>query len=342
MTEALEVKAEFTALPKFALTVSKLGTGSGSVTSSPTGIECGAECVGEFSEGAKVKLTATSEAGSRFVKWSGEACEGSTEPVCEVTMPGGASAVKAEFSEIVTVPLTVVKYGNGEVTSTPSGIACGAECTAEFEPGPVTLTEKAEAGYEFVGWIGCKSTGATTCEVNVTSAAEVSAVFLKAGKEGAPGPEGGEGKAGPPGAKGANGAQGAAGAAGEKGADGAAGKDGAQGPAGAAGPVGPAGPAGQVELVKCLTVKKGKRTTQKCTTKLVSGVVKLTASGISAHAMLSRDGAVFAAGTARSANGRMSLRLTPLRKLRPGRYTLTLISGSGRHQSIRRESFTLR
>jgi hypothetical protein len=37
-----------------------------------------------------------------------------------------------------------------------------------------------------------------------------------------------------------------------------------------------------------------------------------------------------------------SLRLTPLRNLRPGKYTLTLISGAGKHKRITSESFTLR
>src|SRR4029077_3898898 len=59
MSEAMEVKAEFTALPKFPLTVSALGTGKGTVTSSPSGIECGLKCSEEFSETTKVKLTAT-------------------------------------------------------------------------------------------------------------------------------------------------------------------------------------------------------------------------------------------------------------------------------------------
>ena len=72
--------------------------------------------------------------------------------------------------------------GEGEVTSTPAGINCvcgpAAGCSAEFE-GKVTLEAKAEAGYVFAGWIGCKHVGATTCKVNVTAATEVTAVFVK-------------------------------------------------------------------------------------------------------------------------------------------------------------------
>ena len=88
----------------------------------------------------------------------------------------------------------------------------------------------------------------------------------------------------------------------------------------------------------CKTVK-GK---QHCTAKLVSGTVKFTAVGSSAQATLSRHGKVYAAGTARLARGNMSLRLLPVRRLRPGNYTLTLISGTGRHKRIATRSLTLR
>ncbi len=172
------------------------------------------------------------------------------------------------------------------------------------------------------------------------------------GRPGPPGPKGEKGQPGEPGINGTNGGRGErgpageagpAGTPGEKGAAGASGvngKDGAQGPAGA---TGPAGPEGKIELVTCKAVKEGKKKVQQCATKLVSGTVKFTAADSSAQATLSRHGHVYAAGTARAGtHGRMSLRLTPLRKLRPGNYTLTLIGGAGRYETIRREVFTLR
>jgi Collagen triple helix repeat (20 copies) len=237
-------------------------------------------------------------------------------------------------------PLTVSVTGEGEVTA--PGITCGptggATCTAEFAPGKVTLTEmpKAGSGYEFAGWIGCKSIAlTTTCEVGMTTTTEVTAVFLKAGSIG---PTGAAGHAG---ANGEAGVAGANGAPGEKGANGAVG---AQGPAGPAGVQGPAGPAGEVELVTCKTVKQKGKSKQNCTTKVVSSTVKFTATGTVAQAMLSRHGAMYATGTEHSvAHGqRMSLRLLPLRRLLAGHYTLTLVSGTGSHENIRNESFTLR
>lgn len=220
-------------------------------------------------------------------------------------------------------PLTVFITGEGEVTSTPAGMTCSAmECTHEFE-GEVTLTAtKAGAGYEFAGWIGCRPISATTCSVQRSATTEVTAVFLKAGTQGPAG----------------TGEKGAAGPAGAQGPAGPAGAQGPAGPAGAQGPAGPAGPAGKIELVTCRTVK-GK---QHCTAKLVSGTTKFMAAGLAARATLSRHGVVYAAGTARTARGRISLRLLPVQRLRPGKYTLTLISGTGRRERISTESFTLR
>ena len=213
--------------------------------------------------------------------------------------------------------LTVSVSGAGEVTSAPAGLTCSTvECMHEFEGEP-TLTAKAAAGYEFAGWIGCAPITATTCRVDRAASTEVTAVFLKVAKEGPIGDTG---------------------PAGEKGAGGATGAQGPAGPQGPAGAQGPAGPAGKIELVTCRTVK-GK---QRCTAKLVSGTVKFTTTGQSARATLSRHGVVYAAGTARIARGRTSLRLLPVRSLRPGKYTLTLIRGTGRHKRISTESFTLR
>jgi hypothetical protein len=215
-------------------------------------------------------------------------------------------------------PLTLFITGEGEVTSTPAGLTCSTgECTHEFEGSEVTLTvAKTGAGYEFAGWIGCKPTSATTCTVERAKTTEVTAVFLKAGAQGPAGKEG------------------ASGSEGKTGATGPTGERGAPGPTGTQGP---AGPAGQIELVTCKRVAKK----QKCTAKLVSGTVSFTTSGAPARATLSRHGVVYAAGTARTARGSMSLRLLPVRRLRPGKYTLTLTSGTGKHRRTSSEAFTL-
>jgi hypothetical protein len=55
------------------LTVSTIGFGSGKVTSSPAGIDCGATCTALFTPGQVVALTATPATGSVFAGWSGDA-----------------------------------------------------------------------------------------------------------------------------------------------------------------------------------------------------------------------------------------------------------------------------
>jgi hypothetical protein len=295
-------------------------------TNDLTAITCteGFMCVAVDSKG---NVFVSSDGGTT---WSGQLALGGD--LTSVSCASSSLCVAADTSGSATAfapplfPLTVFISGEGEVISTPVGVKCSTEeCSYAFE-GEVTLTEaNAGAGYEFAGWLGCKRVSATTCTVDVTAASEVTAVFLKAGKEGAPGEEG------PAGKDGATGNEGKTGATGEKGATGVA------GPQGLAGAQGPAGPAGKIELVRCKTVK-GK---QHCTTKLVSGTIKFTAIGLAAQATLSRHGVVFASGSALATRERMRLRLVPLRRLRPGKYILTLISGSGKHKRISNESFTL-
>lgn len=75
------------ALPTFPLTVSKVGSGTGAVTSSPAGVNCGLTCSSSFNSGTVVTLSATPEFGSTFSGWSG-ACSGAGS--CTVTMNSSA------------------------------------------------------------------------------------------------------------------------------------------------------------------------------------------------------------------------------------------------------------
>lgn len=55
------------------LTVAKAGTGIGTVTSSPEGIDCGPTCQASFDFNTVVTLTAISDSGSSFTGWTGDA-----------------------------------------------------------------------------------------------------------------------------------------------------------------------------------------------------------------------------------------------------------------------------
>jgi endo-1,4-beta-xylanase len=82
------------AVSTIGLTVTKAGTGSGTVTSSPSGINCGGTCSAGFASGATVTLTATPASGSTFAGWSG-ACSGTG--TCTLSMTASRS-VTATFS----------------------------------------------------------------------------------------------------------------------------------------------------------------------------------------------------------------------------------------------------
>lgn len=82
----------------FTLAVSKSGSGSGAVNSTPAGVACGSTCSSAFSAGTLVALSATPSAGSTFAGWSG-ACSGTGG--CQVTM-NAAKSVGAAFDVVVS------------------------------------------------------------------------------------------------------------------------------------------------------------------------------------------------------------------------------------------------
>jgi alpha-tubulin suppressor-like RCC1 family protein len=82
----------------FALAVSRAGAGTGTVTSSPAGIACGATCAANFSSGAVVTLGAVPAGGSYFTGWGG-ACTGTG--ACNVTM-SAVRTVTATFGQTDT------------------------------------------------------------------------------------------------------------------------------------------------------------------------------------------------------------------------------------------------
>jgi hypothetical protein len=156
------------------LTVTKAGTGS--VTSTPGGIDCGSSCAASFTAGTAVALTATPAAGWVFMGWSGAGCAGTG--FCSLTLTA-ATTVRATFAP-APVSLTVIRagLGSGSVTSSPAGISCGTSCSASFPSGsPVVLTATASAGSIFTGWSGGGCAGTNTCTVSPISATTITATF---------------------------------------------------------------------------------------------------------------------------------------------------------------------
>jgi hypothetical protein len=159
-----------------SLTVSKSGTGQGTVSSSPAGISCGTDCTQTYTSGTVVTLSAAAASGSKFAGWSGGGCTGTA--TCSLS--GNTSiSVQATFSLVYKLSMTV--SGPGSVTSTPTGISCGLDCSESYVNGTtVTLTATPASGARFVDWSGggCSGT-ATTCSVLLHAATSVSATFSR-------------------------------------------------------------------------------------------------------------------------------------------------------------------
>jgi hypothetical protein len=69
--------------------VSKDGAGTGTVTSVPAGIDCGANCQAVFHGGTVVTLTATPDSGLSFSGWSDASC--GANPTCQITVEDDVS-----------------------------------------------------------------------------------------------------------------------------------------------------------------------------------------------------------------------------------------------------------
>ena len=165
------------------LTVTKEGEGSGTVVSSPAGIECGGTCSAKFEENTIVTLTASPAAGSAFVSWKKCDAKAEYEPgkftgvegrKCTVKM-SVAKTVGAKFSP--TYDVTAKKDSGNTGLGSISGVACDANCTsatASFLVGKsVILKPKASKGSEFKGWIGCPEVVETVnCKASAAATAE--------------------------------------------------------------------------------------------------------------------------------------------------------------------------
>lgn len=157
------------------LTIGKNGNGSGTVSSNPPGIACGATCTASFAD-LPVTLTATPAVGSIFTGWApGGGCP--TTGTCQIPMSQDHS-ITATFS-LIPETLSVSKSGSGRgrITSTPAGINCGTTCSHHFDYGTtVTLKATPARGSTFKGWAGACS-GTHICNVAMKQAQTATARF---------------------------------------------------------------------------------------------------------------------------------------------------------------------
>jgi hypothetical protein len=89
------------------------GLGSGTVSSSPAGIDCPGTCSGDFAQDSTVTLAATATNGSAFNGWSGSDCLGN----------GGTCEISLE-DEDVDITATFHQDGDGDGVGDVVELAC--------------------------------------------------------------------------------------------------------------------------------------------------------------------------------------------------------------------------
>src|SRR4051794_40241005 len=182
-----------------ALTISGGGTGNGTVTSSPAGINCtitngvaaATGCTAQFTSGVTVTLTAAAKSGSSFVGWLG-ACTGlvACRPVMNANQAATARFLKGPFT--LKIAGGGSGTGSGRVRSQTglspaincaitSGAAAASGCSASYPAGTaVTLTAAATTGQTFAGW-STPCAGSGSCQLTVRDPRTVFVAFSPAG-----------------------------------------------------------------------------------------------------------------------------------------------------------------
>lgn len=154
------------------LSVSRAGTGTGSVKSQDGAIVCGVTCTALYASGTTVTLTPIPDLGSIFSGWIGD-CSG-TGP-CTVSTATSKSVVALFDLKDFTASVSVT--GGGSVISSPAGIDCPGTCTAKFPAGTqLKLTAAPSPGFFFPGWSGDCS-GTAPCTLQLQADASVTAPF---------------------------------------------------------------------------------------------------------------------------------------------------------------------
>ncbi|HEY0780619.1 MAG TPA: Ig-like domain-containing protein [Gemmatirosa sp.] len=214
MTAAQTVTVTFVPAVAVSLTTAASdtgGRGGGYVASSPAGaggvISChriarltlGQTCATQYPVGTQVTLTATADALSTFVGWSGTGVScASSGATCVFTVGANGAAPVATFAASPTANgLTIAPTGAGlgslTITTVVTSAACdrtqvnradGGTCIAPWNPiyvpsTGIVITATPASGSRFSGWLGCPPGRASgnTCTVSRYGVSAVAAQF---------------------------------------------------------------------------------------------------------------------------------------------------------------------
>jgi len=184
-----------------SITVQRTGSGSGSVTSAPVGLDCPGTCSQDFPVTSTVVLTATPDAGHVFGGWTGD-CTGQAL-TCSLPMTADRN-VTAKFRLLRTLTITIdgekfcfgtiacIFYGGRvSVTSSVGGVHFGSCNVQEYDPGDppspcefqidngtsIRLDATPDFDSTFTGWSqDCTGTG--SCTLVMDADHDVTASFV--------------------------------------------------------------------------------------------------------------------------------------------------------------------
>jgi photosystem II stability/assembly factor-like uncharacterized protein len=128
-----------------SLNVFKSGTGNGTVTSNPSGIDCGSSCAGTYDEGTSVTLTAIPSSGSIFTGWSG-ACSGTVD--CVVTM---------DNNKLVTATFNLPGQLGVNISVAPGSLDFGSVNVGQSSKQTITITNLPNSTAPLIGSVGSLS-----------------------------------------------------------------------------------------------------------------------------------------------------------------------------------------
>lgn len=114
------------------LTTTRSGTGGGTITSTPAGIDCGLDCSETLAAGTTVTLHATADVGSVFTGWSGAGCSGTGDCVFDLVADATADAAFALALSCTSIA-NAASCTNGTVGEINLGPITAVECRAQCE-----------------------------------------------------------------------------------------------------------------------------------------------------------------------------------------------------------------
>jgi hypothetical protein len=124
-------------LSKYTLTVNKGGTGTGIVTSSPEGINCGSDCDEVYYSGTVIRLIAIPDTSSSFSGWSG-GCSGTGQCILTINTDTIVTAtfnaeVKEEIKKEAPQPQTPSGKPSGVIFTVQAGAFRNSSYAKAFE-----------------------------------------------------------------------------------------------------------------------------------------------------------------------------------------------------------------